>query len=122
MEQLELAYLYVRDGVKRVPDEIVETWETTTDAIQWSMDNCVGKAGKPKSWFAKHLGRHRQTMTKIYHGINKLDPAEVTTFDLLTGWSAVEQFVEKHNQRIKDAQTKAIQQLIMNGLTARSAA
>lgn len=114
--QLGLALLYLRDGVKRVPDEIVRTWKTSADVAKWEFDNRTGAAGKPVELFCKYLKRRRQTIYKMMTGENKIDPDETDIWDSICGWSGFEQWLEMQKQKRKEAQAQAIQEIIKIGL------
>ena len=119
MEQKELGYLYLINGLRAVEQSIIESFRSTEDALLWSYENRVDAGGKPKTWVAKHMKKRRQTITKILQGINKLDPTEVYLWDSLMGTTAVQQYVDLCNQRMKQAQAKGIHKLIMQGMEHR---
>lgn len=117
--QYELPLLCVLNGAKPVPSEVVESWQSLHDAINWSFAKRGDEVVKTVDWMARHLGMKRQHVSRMLNKRDlKLDSIQGHIWDCLTSWKAYEQFTELEKRRIAERATEQLTKAIQARMAA----
>ena len=101
--QHQLPLMCVLNAPKRVPDAVVNEWQTPHDAIVWAFENRDSKSVKTKVWMAQNMGMRTQHVTRLLKLRDlKLDPVQSHVWDCLCGYTACDQFRQVQIKRIAE--------------------
>lgn len=101
--QYQLPLMCVLNGPKRVPEDVLNTWQSLHDAIAWSFKERGSDAVKTTQWLAEHLQMRRQHVSRMIKRQDlKLDSIQGHVWDCLTGWTAYEQYTQLEKRRISE--------------------